>query len=32
VNGDEIVVPLELGDPLESADPWWKLTHPAQVF
>jgi D-alanyl-D-alanine carboxypeptidase (penicillin-binding protein 5/6) len=32
VTGDDVVVPLELGDPLESADPWWKLTHPAQVF
>jgi len=32
VNGDEIVVPLELGDPLEPADAWWKLTHPAAVL
>jgi D-alanyl-D-alanine carboxypeptidase (penicillin-binding protein 5/6) len=32
VNGDEIVVPLELADALEPADGWWKLTHPESVF
>jgi len=32
VDGDEIAVPLELADPLEPADGWWKLTHPAEVF
>ncbi|WP_108251961.1 D-alanyl-D-alanine carboxypeptidase family protein [Planctomonas deserti] len=32
VDGDEIVVPLELGDALEPADGWWKLTHPESIF
>jgi serine-type D-Ala-D-Ala carboxypeptidase (penicillin-binding protein 5/6) len=31
VAGDEIVVPLELADPLEAANGWWKLTHPGRI-